>query len=136
MVHSEQIEQIRDVCLTDAFPNYLQGRNETIVTLLADTGLRVSELVALDWDHVDLDTNPPELFHPGDLQKGTKRDAYLNLDDEMARQFRRYRNGVWKTTEAVCPSRQSDRMSKNAFFRSGLQMMNSNSTYRNIDILT
>ena len=49
-------------CLTDAFPNYLQGRNETIITLLADTGLRVSELVALDWDHVDLDINPPELF--------------------------------------------------------------------------
>ena len=45
----EQIEKIRDACLTDAFPGYLQGRNETIITLLADTGLRVSELVAIDW---------------------------------------------------------------------------------------
>ena len=38
----EQIERVRDACLTDAFPNYLQERNETIVTLLADLGLRVS----------------------------------------------------------------------------------------------
>lgn len=46
----DQIERIRNACLTDAFPTYLQGRNVTIVTLLADTGLRVSELVALDGD--------------------------------------------------------------------------------------
>ena len=74
----EQIEQVRDACLTDTFPNYLQGRNETIVTLLADTGLRVSELVALDWDHIDLDADPAELYLPGGIQKGTKRDAYLD----------------------------------------------------------
>lgn len=60
----EQIEQIRDACLTDAFPTYLQGRNETIITLLVDTDLRVSELIALDWDHIDLNTDPPELFLP------------------------------------------------------------------------
>ncbi|WP_409025317.1 tyrosine-type recombinase/integrase [Halalkalicoccus salilacus] len=58
------MEQVHDACLTDAFPNYLQGRNETIVTLLADTGLRVSELVALDWDHVDLNADPAELYLP------------------------------------------------------------------------
>lgn len=75
----EQIERIRDACLTSTFPNYLQGRNETIVTLLADTGLRVSELVALDWDHVNLAADPSELFLPGGLQKGTKHDACLTL---------------------------------------------------------
>ena len=113
----EQIEDVRDACLTDAFPAYLQGRNETIITLLADTGLRVSELVALDWDHVDLDTDWPELYLPGGIQKGTKRDAYLDLEDETARQLRRYRNGAWKTTDAVFPSRQSDRMSKTSVRR-------------------
>lgn len=76
----EQIEQVRDACLTNAFPTYLQGRNETIITLLADTGLRVSELVALDWDHLDLDADPAELYLPGGIQKGTKRDAYLDLE--------------------------------------------------------
>jgi integrase/recombinase XerC len=58
----EQIEDIRDACLTDVFPNYLQGRNETIIALLADTGLRVSELVALDWEY--LDAEPGELYLP------------------------------------------------------------------------
>ena len=113
----EQIEQIRDACLTDAFPNYLQGRNETIVTLLADTGLRVSELVELDWDHLDLDADTAELYLPGGIQKEAKRDAYLDLEDETARQLRRYRNGAWKTTDAVFPSRQSDRMSKTSVRR-------------------
>jgi integrase/recombinase XerC len=107
----EQIVDVRDACLTDAFPTYLQGRNETIITLLADTGLRVSELVALDWDHIGLDADPAELYLPGGIQKGAKRDAYLDLEDETARQLRRYRNGVWKTTDAVFPSRQSDRIS-------------------------
>ena len=113
----EQIEQIRDACLTDAFPNYLQGRNETIITILADTGLRVSELVALDWDHLDLNADPAELYLPGGIQKGTKRDAYLDLEDETARQLRRYRNSAWKTTDAVFPSRQSDRMSQTSVRR-------------------
>ena len=58
----EQIEKIRDVCLTDASPSYLQGCTETVIALLADTGLRVGELVALSWDHVDLTADPPELF--------------------------------------------------------------------------
>jgi hypothetical protein len=48
----------------------------------------VSELIALDWDHVDFDADTPELSLPGGLQKGAKRDAYLNLKDETARQLR------------------------------------------------
>lgn len=107
----EQIDAIRDACLTDAFPNYLQVRNETIIAVLADTGLRVSELVGLDWSHLNLDVEPPELFLPGGLQKGSKRDAYIDLSPETARQLRRYRSSVWKETEAVFPSRQSERMS-------------------------
>ena len=42
-----------------------------------------------------------ELFLPGGLQKGMKRDAYLDLEPETARQLRRYRTGAWKATEAV-----------------------------------
>ena len=113
----EQVERVRDACLSDAFPNYLQGRNETIITLLADTGLRVSELVAADWDHVDLDAKPPELYLPGGIQKGTKRDAYIDLNPETARQLRRYRSNAWKTTDAVFPSRQSERVSKTSVRR-------------------
>ena len=77
----------------------------------------MSELVGLDWNHLDLDADPPEVFLPGSLQKGTKRNAYLDLDLETARQRRRYRSSAWKTTEAVFPSRQSDRMSETSVRR-------------------
>lgn len=69
----EQIEQVRDGCLTDAFPHYLQGRNETIITVLADTGLRVSELVTLDWDHVDLNADPAGWNPEGDEARRLSR---------------------------------------------------------------
>lgn len=36
--------------------------------------------------------------------------SYLDLDDETRRQLRRYRNRVWKESDALFPSRQSDRM--------------------------
>ena len=45
----EQIEVICDACLIDAFPHSLQGHTETIITLLADTGLRVSDLIERDF---------------------------------------------------------------------------------------
>jgi integrase/recombinase XerC len=113
----EQIEAVHDACLTKEFPTYLQDRNETIIVLLADTGLRVSELVALDWDYLALDADPPELILPGRIQKGNKRDAYLDLDRETARQLHRYRNRVWKKTVAMFPSRQSERMSRTSVRR-------------------
>jgi hypothetical protein len=43
-----QVEQLRDVCLSDAVAPYLQDRNEVIVALLYDAGLRAGELCALD----------------------------------------------------------------------------------------
>lgn len=77
----------------------------------------MSELVAADWDHIDLDAKPPELYLPGGIQKGTKRDAYIDLDPETARQLRRYRSNAWKTTDAVFPSRQNERVSKTSIRR-------------------
>lgn len=66
----EQIERIRDSCLSETFATYLQDRNETLIVLLADTGLRVSELVALNWEYLDLDAEPGELYLPSEIQKG------------------------------------------------------------------
>lgn len=33
-------------------------------------------------DHIDLDANTPERYLPDGLQKGTKRDAYLDLENK------------------------------------------------------
>lgn len=82
----------------------------------------MSELVALDWDCLDLDASPPELILPGSIQKGNKRDAYFDLNRETARQLRRYQNRVWKETPAMCPSRQSNRMSKTSARRTRSQL--------------
>ena len=106
----EQIEQIRDACLSESSATYLQDRNETIIVLLADTGLRVSELVALNWDYLDLDAATAELYLPSEIQKGNPGASYLDLAGETRRQLRRYQNRVWKESEALFPSRQSDRM--------------------------
>lgn len=43
----------------------------------------MSEFVAIDWDHSELATD----LLPGGLQEGTKRDAYLDLESEIARRF-------------------------------------------------
>ena len=106
----EQIDEIRDAVFS-ASPVYLQTRDETLVTVLADTGLRVGELVALDWELLDLDADPAEIMLPSEIQKGDPGVAYLDLAPETARQLRRLRSDGYKETEAVFYSRSSDRIS-------------------------
>ena len=79
-------------------------------TLIADTGLRVGELVALDWAYLNLNTEPDEPYPQSEIQKGNPGASYLALAAETRRQFRRYQKCVWKDSEALFPSRQSDRM--------------------------
>ncbi|WP_336365194.1 tyrosine-type recombinase/integrase [Halalkalicoccus salilacus] len=90
----EQIERIRDACLSETFATYLQDCNETLIVLLTDTGLRASELVALNWAYLNLDVEPGELYLPSEIQKGNPGASYLDLADETRRQLRRYRNRV------------------------------------------
>lgn len=39
----------------------LHDRNEILFVILADTGRRVSELVALNWEYLDLNAEPAEV---------------------------------------------------------------------------
>lgn len=112
----DQVKAIRDACLTDAFPTYLQQRNYALVTLLADAGLRVSEAVALDVDDLALDGDRPHVYLPSAKQKGRPGDATVYLDAygdayQARNALKQYLAGRWKDTEALFPSRQSDRMS-------------------------
>lgn len=52
------MEQLRGVCLSDAVVPYLQERNEAIVALLYDAGLRAGELCALDVNSSCIITTP------------------------------------------------------------------------------
>jgi integrase/recombinase XerC/integrase/recombinase XerD len=95
--------------------DYLAARNDALIALLYDTGLRVGELVALDVGMVDLDDGV--LMLPADIQKDYPNDnspryTEIELSGETVRTLRMYLNGRWKESEALFPSRQSNRMTQ------------------------
>lgn len=113
----EQVERLRDACL-DAFPAYLQDRNETIIAVLYDTGLRRSELIGLDTEHVDTDSGT--IYVPGYVQKGDVPAATIELGKwgaDSTRILKRYLRDRWKDTDALFPSRSSDRITGRSIAR-------------------
>jgi integrase len=111
----DQVEELRDVCLTDTVPTYLQDRNEAIIALLYDAGLRASELCALDVDHLDLDAGT--VYLPSRIQKGSTPAATLELATDTVRLLRRYLRDRWKDTDALFPTRSSDRLTTRSLQR-------------------
>ena len=110
-----QVDTLRDVCLTESVPTYLQDRNEAIVALMYDTGLRVAELVALDVEYLDLEAGT--VFLPSEIQKGNPAPATLGLEASTVRLLRRYLRDRWKDTPALFPSRSSDRITARSIRR-------------------
>ena len=108
----EQVEQMRDATVAES-ANYLAGRNDALIALLYDTGLRVGEAVAVDTEMLDLDEGV--LMLPADVQKDYPNDnspqyTEIELADQTVRTLRQYLNTRWKDSPALFPSRQSDRM--------------------------
>jgi integrase/recombinase XerC len=113
----KQVKRLRDVCL-DAFPAYLQDRNEAIIAVLYDAGLRRSELVGLNTDHVDTDAGT--IYVPGSIQKGDVPDATIQLGKwgaDSTRILKRYLRDRWKDTDTLFPSRSSDRITGRSIAR-------------------
>jgi integrase len=111
---------MRDACLTGRFPTYLQDRNEAVVALLYDAGLRAGELCALDADYLDLDAGT--VFLPSAIQKDypngqSPPPATLEIDGETSRLLRRYLRDRWKDPEALFPSRSSSRLTTRSLQR-------------------
>ena len=110
----DQVDQMRSATV-EASATYLAARNDALIATLYDTGLRVSEAIALDVeDHVDLDDGVIAL--PAQLQKDYPTDrspsyTEIGLADETVRTLRMYLGGRWKESPALWPSRQADRMS-------------------------
>ena len=108
----EQVDAIRSACY-DTGAEYLQQRNEAIVALMYDTGVRVGELVALDVDH--LRDGNTALYLPGPIQKDYPTDsspppATLELASDVSRLLSSYLTNRWKDTPALFPSRSADRI--------------------------
>jgi len=109
----EQVDQMRSATVEHSAP-YLTGRNDALLALLYDTGLRVGEAVALDvGDHLDLGDSV--LLLTADIQKDYPNEnspefTQIGLADETVRTLRTYLASRWKDSEALFPSRQSSRM--------------------------
>ncbi|MFC7076087.1 tyrosine-type recombinase/integrase [Haloarcula halophila] len=113
----DQIEAMRDA----AHAGRHGQRDDAIVTLLYDTGLRRAELSAVDRDMVDLDES--ELRIPPEIQKDYPNDnspsrVTFGLDPagELAtvRTLRAYLNQRTDASPALFPSQKSDRMTGKA----------------------
>ena len=92
-------------------------RDRAILELLYGCGLRVSELVGLDTDRVDLAKQQVRV-----IGKGNK-ERRVPMGDEARERLHRYRTGPWaawtagKPTEAVFVSQRGRRLSREAVWR-------------------
>ena len=110
----DQIDAMRTACY-DRFAQYLQPRNDAIITLMYDTGLRVGELVALN--EAMLRANGENLYLPAQIQKDYPNDntpspVTVELSPDTTRTLRSYLSGRWKDTEALFPSRKANRITE------------------------
>jgi len=112
----DQVDALRTaVYRTSA--EYLRDRDDAMVALMYDTGLRVGELVALDVDHLREDNT--RLYVPGHIQKDYPNDnspsaTRMTLDGDTSRALSSYLANRWKDTEALFPSRSSPRLTPQA----------------------
>jgi len=108
----DQIDDLRSGCYSTG-ADYLQQRNEAIVALMYDTGLRVGELVAVDVDM--LREGNSVLYVPTEIQKDYPNEnepspATLEFASDVTRLLSSYLNSRWKDSPALFPSRSSDRI--------------------------
>src|SRR5690606_41227361 len=66
--------------LHDALPIFKDRRDEALIRLLIDCGLRVSEVTGIDLDHLDLDNESVEVTGKG----SRKRFAYFGAKTGQA----------------------------------------------------
>jgi integrase/recombinase XerC/integrase/recombinase XerD len=110
----KQVEELRNACYSTGAP-YLQQRNESIVVLMYDTGLRVGELVQTDVDM--LRDGNTKLYLPSRIQKDYPNDntpdpVTMSLSADTTRTITPYLNSRWKDTQAIFPSRSSPRITE------------------------
>lgn len=111
----DQIQELRNACLSSEVPTYLQDQREALLELLYDTGVRRDELAQLNVEHLDLAGDQATVYLPGEIQKRLpngeyRQDATLGLADQTANALRRYLRDRWKDTEALFPTRSSDQI--------------------------
>ncbi len=112
-VTPDQVESLRSASYSTGV-EYLQQRNEAIIALMYDTGLRVGELVQVDVDLLRNESS--ELYLPTEIQKDYPNEnspppVTLTLSNETTRLLSAYLNARWKDSPALFPSRSANRIS-------------------------
>jgi integrase/recombinase XerC/integrase/recombinase XerD len=97
--------------------DYLSARNDAIIALLADTGLRVGELVQITGDMFD--NSDGVLRFPSEVQKqypnsGSPDARTMGLAPDTVRTIQMFRKSSWKDSDYLFPSRQADTMTEQA----------------------
>ena len=95
----EQVEALRTAYYNDTFASYLELRNDAIIALLNDVGLRVGELVQVDVKM--LRERRSELYLPGHIQKDYPDDnspsaVTMELGTDTSRALNSYLDSRWK----------------------------------------
>jgi len=111
-VKPEQVEELRTT-IYEVRPDYLQQRDDAIVVVLYDGGLRVCELSSLNVGDLSLGERTITLS-PGQQKSyptgGEPSRASITLSADSTRTLRSYLNNRWKDTKALFPSRESSRI--------------------------
>jgi len=112
----EQIDKLRTATVSNS-ADYLSARNDAIIALLADTGLRVGEVVQITGDMFD--SSDGVLRIPGTIQKQYPTEQSppprtIELEADTVRTIQMFRNSAWKDSDYLFPSRQSPGMTKQA----------------------
>jgi integrase len=117
-----QVDQMRDATVRNS-ADYLAGRNDALLALLYDTGLRRSELAQLRVDNLDLDDgvlwvpaalrkDPPTGGEPSPLN--ISLDAWPPGEIGTERTLRTFLSSRWRDSEFLFPSRKGDRLTGKA----------------------
>ncbi|QIO24546.1 bacterio-opsin activator domain-containing protein [Haloarcula sp. JP-L23] len=116
-VQPDQIQRLRTGCYDEQFQPRFRQRNEAVITLLYDSGLRVSELVDLDVDHLDLDSGKlylPDVEQPQTKHTKSVSNTAIELDPAHSlgtiRLLKSYLYNRDVETTALFPSRERDRL--------------------------
>lgn len=108
----DQIDELRNAVYRSS-AEYLRDRDDAMIALMYDTGLRVGELVAIDVEY--LRDGNTRLYVPGHIQKDYPNDntptaTRIALDGDTTRSLSSYLANRWKDTDALFPSRSADRI--------------------------
>lgn len=108
-----QVASLRNAS-SRASASYLEARNDALLALLYDTGLRVGELVQLDV--ANLRDELTAVYLPTAIQKDFPNEnspppATLALGNDTTQSLAEYLAGGWHEGPALFPSRSSSRIS-------------------------